>query len=266
MISSLVLLPQFEKKGIVARLDPRTKMFCSLCVLGMITRFSDLKFLLIITIGVIGAGCLIGAGPPLARAKWFVLVVIAFSTVTWAVQIGGAMLPHFGFRLIPKEAWMFSAAMGLRFGSLLLSGLLFLSITTATDLQDALTSLRFPHAMVFTFSLSLRLLPAYVDTAVGILESQRARGLDLRMGSLRTRARNCLSLAVPLFMHAVRQTHLLAIGLESRAFSPVEARSCYRTLRLRLADYLVIVLFFVAALGVCWATSRVFGVVSSPSL
>jgi energy-coupling factor transport system permease protein len=157
-------------------------------------------------------------------------------------------------------ALMFSLSMGLRLAALLVAGLVFFNVTRPTDFYDAFIAVRLPHAIAFAFSLSMALLPAYVEKASEILESQTARGLDLRAGGLWQRSRKFITVAVPLFMQMLRHSQLLAIALESRGFSPLHKRTSYRVFKLMARDYLIAAVFIAVVGGLLFLRFKGIGV------
>ncbi|MEC4678729.1 MAG: energy-coupling factor transporter transmembrane component T, partial [Nitrospirota bacterium] len=76
-----------------------------------------------------------------------------------------------------------------------------------------------------------------LGAGVGIIQAQRSRGLDITSGTVIERIRKYVPLVVPLIGHALRQTNLLAMALESKGFHPMAQRSFYETGKLKRSDY-----------------------------
>jgi energy-coupling factor transport system permease protein len=74
-----------------------------------------------------------------------------------------------------------------------------------------------------------------------VVDAQRSRGLELDKGNFMKRIRNYIPILIPLIISAIRRSVELAEALESRAFGASEKRTAIVTLKMRIADYLVIV-------------------------
>jgi energy-coupling factor transport system permease protein len=94
----------------------------------------------------------------------------------------------------------------------------------------------------------VQLVPVFIRAGLEISEAQACRGLDLSSGSIPERIRKSMALAVPLFMHAVRQANWLTIALEVRGFAPGAMRTTYQEYRFTRTDYVVLVVFSTALL------------------
>ena len=73
-----------------------------------------------------------------------------------------------------------------------------------------------------------------------MVQAQRSRGLDVSTGGMLQRIRKYVPLVVPLIGHALRQTNLLAMALESKGFHPSIRRHFYETRTLLLPDFMVL--------------------------
>jgi energy-coupling factor transport system permease protein len=75
-----------------------------------------------------------------------------------------------------------------------------------------------------------------------VVDAQRSRGLELDKGNLVKRVRNYIPILIPLIISAIRRSVELAEALESRGFGATENRTSIVTLRMRVADYLLILM------------------------
>jgi energy-coupling factor transport system permease protein len=79
-----------------------------------------------------------------------------------------------------------------------------------------------------------------LGAGVDVVQAQRSRGLDVSTGGILQRIRKYVPLVVPLIGHALRQTNLLAMSLESKGFHPSIRRHFCVTRNLMLPDYMVL--------------------------
>jgi len=78
-----------------------------------------------------------------------------------------------------------------------------------------------------------------------VIQAQRSRGLDISSGTIVERIRKYVPLVVPLIGHALRQTNLLAMALESKGFHPTAHRSFHITGKMKGPDYIVLIILSV---------------------
>ena len=131
----------------------------------------------------------------------------------------------------------------------------FFMTTSADDLGLALEQIHVPYSISFTFTTAVRLVPTMAIDAQTVVDAQRSRGLELDKGNFVKRVRNYIPILIPLIISAIRRSVELAEALESRAFGATEKRTAIVTLKMRLADFLVIFATFAGlalALYVYW--------------
>jgi energy-coupling factor transport system permease protein len=75
-----------------------------------------------------------------------------------------------------------------------------------------------------------------------VVDAQRSRGLELDKGNFMKRIRNYIPILIPLIISAIRRSVELAEALEARGFGATEKRTSLVTLKMRLADYVVVML------------------------
>jgi len=129
--------------------------------------------------------------------------------------------------------------MGLRLLIMLWGGIWLLSTTTIEELARASQQLGLPSRAGFAFSLAFRWVGMLLGAGVGVVQAQRSRGLDVTTGGILQRIRKYVPLVVPLIGHALRQTNLLAMALESKGFHPSARRNFCSIGKLMRPDYAV---------------------------
>ena len=102
-------------------------------------------------------------------------------------------------------------------------------------------------------SIALRFIPTLIEETDKIMSAQKARGAEIDTGSFITRARNMVSILVPLFISAFRRADELATAMECRCYNGGEGRTRLRQLRSAPRDYMalaVTILFYAAVIAV----------------
>jgi energy-coupling factor transport system permease protein len=134
-----------------------------------------------------------------------------------------------------------AAAMTLRFVVLIASFSVFFLTTSPDHLGLALQQSHIPYEFCFAFTTAVRFVPVLADEAQTIMDAQKARGLELEHGNLLKRVRNYIPILIPLIVNAIRRSLELAEAMESRAWGASEKRTNLYTLKLRKADYILII-------------------------
>jgi energy-coupling factor transport system permease protein len=154
---------------------------------------------------------------------------------------------------------MFGLGMGIRLLIMVWGSVWLLSTTTIEELTQASQRLGLPSRVAFAFALAFRWVGILLGAGVGVFQAQRSRGLDISSGSIIERVRKYVPLVVPLIGHALRQTNLLAMALESKGFHPRAHRSFHITGKMESPDFTVLTFVFLL-LGVSgWMRWQGFG-------
>ena len=134
-----------------------------------------------------------------------------------------------------------SAAMTLRFVVLISSFSVFFLTTSPDHLGLALQQSHIPYEFCFAFTTAVRFVPVLADEAQTIMDAQKARGLELEGGNLLKRVKNYIPILIPLIVNAIRRSLELAESMESRAWGASKKRTNLYELKLKRADYILVV-------------------------
>lgn len=154
-----------------------------------------------------------------------------------------------------------SAFMIIRIVLLIMGSSLLTYTTSPITLTDAierllspLKLLRFPvHELAMMMSIALRFVPTLIEETDKIMSAQKARGAEIDTGSFVTRAKNMISILVPLFISSFRRADELATAMECRCYNGGEGRTRLRQLKASARDFIalaVTLLFYAGALTV----------------
>jgi len=217
------------------RLDPRSKflMACVFFVLAIV--FSGIVPLTLIFIAQIPLVLVAGV-----RREWLrslrggaLLAVLIFVT-NFVVSYFSA-----GW-VLTVDVVLYSTSMAIRFLALIASFSIFFLTTSPDDLGLALEQARIPYEFCFAFTTAVRFVPVLAGEAQTIVDAQRSRGLELEKGSFLKRVRNYVPILIPLIVGAIRRSFEMAEAMEARAFGARERRTNLNVLRLRGADFAVV--------------------------
>lgn len=242
------------------RLDPRTKIGAVVGLFIIALAFSDPRYLIVPTLLVLLLLAAARALPNVGKIWILLVLLLLYGIGLWPFFVSGRtpFLTIAGYP-VTMEAAAFGMGMGLRVNLMLLSGLFLLSTTTIEAFMLALERLGFPAAASFALSLAFRWVPSLLGSAATIVQAQRARGLDLAAGGVLARLRRYPPLLVPLIGHQLRQTSLLAMALESKGFGPGVRRNGLVELRMRVADWMTLLIVAGAVALSLWLRWKGYG-------
>lgn len=97
------------------------------------------------------------------------------------------------------------------------------------------------HQIAMIISIALRFIPTLIEETQRIMKAQASRGVDMEEGKLMEKIRAILSLIVPLFVSAFQRAEDLAYAMEARGYIPDRPRTRYQQLKMRHADYVLLI-------------------------
>jgi energy-coupling factor transport system permease protein len=224
---------------LIHRLDPRTKL-ALLLTSFILAILPERPAVAGVVAGlVLGHLALARAWGELYRIRWLLLALLVFSLTVWSLLAQG---PTPLFWRVSRESLAFGAATFLKFGTMMVAGLVLLATTRVEELFLGLVRLRLPYPVAFAFALALRWVPEVYQTALRVKEAQEVRGLDLRQGGPFTRLKRHLPLLVPIFLLTLRRTQTMSWALEARGFQAHRQRTYLLEIRMAPRDWLVLAL------------------------
>jgi len=177
------------------------------------------------------------------RLRTLFALVFVMTFVVWSLFFrGGAPLVHWGPIHISSLGLTFALGMGLKLVGFLTIGVLFLATTKVEEFAYALTRVGVPFKLGFTMTLSFRLVPAFLDATMTVVQAQRCRGFNFDEGNIVQRIRRYVPVIVPVFIGALRRADGMAMALEARGFQSGLPRSALEEYRFRGRDGLGLVL------------------------
>ena len=222
------------------RLDGRTKVLTVLGVFGLALCFSD-PFYLLVVFGFVMSGLALSGAWVNVKKMWMLTVLLfGYSVALWPFFVEGVTpVPILHGLGVTWEGVSIGLGMGLRLLIMLWGGIWLLSTMSVEELSQASQQLGLPSLGGFVFSLAFRWVGMLMGAGAGVVQAQRSRGLDVATGGILQRIRKYVPLVIPLIGHALRQTNLLAMSLESKGFHPSATRHFYSTGKMGAQDYVV---------------------------
>ncbi len=259
MLRDITIGQFFPGDSIIHRLDPRFKIVITLIYIIML--FSGGGFVCLAIGAVYTFTAMILSRIPLKMFLKSIKPILPFLLITAVLNLllvtSGDVLWKWKFIKITTEGVNISIFMVVRIVLLIMESSLLTYTTSPITLTDAierllspLKKLKFPvHELAMMMSIALRFIPTLIEETDKIISAQKARGAEIDTGSFGKRARNMISILVPLFISAFRRADELATAMECRCYHGGDGRTRLRQLRSAPRDYaaLAVTLIFYAA-------------------
>jgi len=253
----------FPGESLIHRLDPRFKIVMTLLYILMLFTGSHILCLAVGTVYTVMAIAL--SKIPLKMFLKSVKPLLPFLVITAAINLflvnTGDVLFRWRFLKITEDGLNISLFMIIRIVLLIMGSSLLTYTTSPIALTDAierllspLKKLHFPvHELAMMMSIALRFIPTLIEETDKIISAQKARGAEIDTGSMITRAKNMVSILVPLFVSSFRRADELATAMECRCYNGGEGRTRLRQLKAAPRDFIalaVTIIFYAAAITV----------------
>ncbi len=240
-------LDYLQGDSILHKMHPLTKLFVAalLCASAFVTSefFYLLGIILFdILLGFVGEGKT-GSGL-FKRTLGIFRGLLKMSLFLFVLQI---LVIRRGDIVIPLGKSFGITDIGIRNGLLLVLRLtgatlplsVLISVINLNDLSNTMVKeLHIPYKYAFTLTSAIRFIPVFSSEMSGIIESQKARGVDFDIKNPFKKLGMILPLCFPLLMGAVRKIEFTAKAAELRGFYFRTRQSCTRVYKHHLCDYL----------------------------
>jgi len=263
LLKDITIGQYFPGDSIIHRLDPRFKIIITFIYILMLFTGSNI---LCLTVGAVyTVMAILLSRIPFKMFVKSVRPLLPFLIITALLNLflvdSGDTYFRWKFLKITEEGVNISVFMIIRIVLLIMGSSLLTYTTSPITLTDAierllspLKKLKFPvHELAMMMSIALRFIPTLIEETDKIMSAQKARGAEIDSGSFMTRARNMISILVPLFISSFRRADELATAMECRCYNGGEGRTRLRQLKSSARDYIalaVTIIFYIAAIVV----------------
>ncbi len=263
MLGNITLGQYFPNNSILHRLDARFKIIITLIYIMMLFTGETLTCLMVGAVFTIFAAAL--SKIPFKMFFRSVKPLLPFLIMTAIINLlfvkSGEVLYEWKFIKITQNGLNISVFMVVRIVLLITGSSLLTYTTSPITLTDAIERLMSPlkkigfpaHELAMMMSIALRFIPTLIEETEKIISAQKARGAEIDTGSLMTRAKNMISILVPLFISSFRRADELATAMECRCYHGGEGRTRLRQLKSSARDYValaVTLIFYACAVTV----------------
>ena len=245
----------FPGESIIHRLDPRFKIVITFIYILMLFTGSNIVCLAVGAVYTIMA--ILMSKIPFKMFVKSIKPIFPFLILTAVMNLvfvgSGDIVFEWKFLKITQDGINTSIFMIVRIVLLIAGSSLLTYTTSPITLTDAIERLLSPlkkikvpvHELAMMMSIALRFIPTLIEETDKIMSAQKARGAEIDTGSFTTRAKNMVSILVPLFISSFRRADELATAMECRCYHGGEGRTRLRQMKSASRDYIALALTLV---------------------
>lgn len=257
MLRDITIGQYYPAHSIIHKIDPRVKLAGTFLYIISLFLFDNpigyaIATFYLVTVIVMSR---VPFGYIMKGLKPVVFLIIFTAVLNLLFTADGNVLISFWKITITYEGITKACFMVLRLIYLIIGSSLMTFTTTPNQLTDGiekalrpLNKIKIPvHEFALMMSLALRFIPILMEEADKIIKAQSSRGADFEEGSLFRRAKNLVSILVPLLVSATRRANDLALAMDARCYHGGEGRTKLKPLKYNKCDYIsygIILVYF----------------------
>lgn len=179
----------------------------------------------------------------------FKMSIFLFILQILVIRTGNVVLPITSQFGITDTGLINGGLLVLRLTAATLPLSILISVTNLNDLSNTLVkTLHVPYKYAFTLTSAIRFIPVFSAEMSGIIESQKARGVDFEIRNPFKKLGMIIPLCFPLLISSVRKIESTATAAELRGFYQRTRQSCTKKYPLHFRDF-AFILFGLALLA-----------------
>jgi len=245
-----MFFPYKDVDSRIHHLDARPKIVFVAVMFFLSILVSDILYLLFLfcVVMVVSAVARI-LRPTLGLLKYSLFVGIFILLFNLLISSGSTILFQWGWLAITLESLVFSISMVIR---LFLTMASFSLLTFAVHPDELLRVLsRYGYRVTTGLSLATRMYPTIAADSGAIMDSMRARGVEMDEGGLIQKTKARAPVLMPLLLNSLDRSIGISEAMEARGFGSGRQRTNYSDPRLRpIERYLIISFLCALAFGV----------------
>lgn len=245
------------------RLDPRTKLLIIIVMTSLAIFAKDLVYLAIIFILILLFNLMMKTKVinAVKRLKHLISLIVFIALMQSLTVKEGIPLIIIGkINLITSGGLINGAEFALRMAIIIFASLIA-STEEGRGMIDALISVKIPYELAFMVSVSIRFIPVFSEEFKSRLNAIRMRGIEIKRLSIIRKLKLYTYLLSPTIYSAVLKSRLLAKSMEARGFRAYPQRTALRVLRLKVADFVVIMILAATLALFIFASCTLGGIV-----
>mgnify|MGYP002621602632 CR=1 FL=1 len=260
MLHDITIGQYFPLNSKVHKLDPRVKLFYTLVYIIMVFVCNNFValFMTLLSVILLTIFSKIPFKTIFKSLKPIVLIILITSLLQIIYVKSGIVLIDWWKIKITSGGLLQALFMTIRVSLLIVMSSLFTYTTSPTAMTNGLDRLFAPltkigidfNVVTMIMTIALRFIPTLIDEVDKIMSAQKSRGANFESGSLMKRTKMLIPLFVPLLFNSIKRAYDLAYAMTCRCYNGGKGRTTMNALKLRLSDYIMLVLSIAFIAGV----------------
>lgn len=261
MLRDLTIGQYYEAKSKIHRLDPRVKLFGTLCyMLAIFVADNVIGYVLSAVFLILVINTSNVPFKFIAKGLKSIVILIMFSSIFSLFFTDGKVILDLYICDITLEGVIMCIKLASRLAMMIMGASIMTYTTTPTDIADGLEKSCSPlkvvkvpvHDIAMMVSIAFRFIPILVEETDKIMKAQMARGADFEARGLVKKAKAMVPLIVPLIVSSIKRALDLATAMEARCYRGGEGRTKMKPLKYKKYDliaYAILIIHFGVVIG-----------------
>lgn len=223
-------------------LDPRTRIFTVIIISSAAIILKDIKPLIALLLMTLLLCKLfsVSLSSPLKRLRklWYFFIVLAL--VQSLFTYGGETLLALGdIRILTTAGLEVGVSIILRMSIIVYSAMIIAS-ASSMDIVYGLTAMKLPQEIGFMVLLAIKFLPLFREEFSDSIIAVQLSGAELKKIPIGKKLSLYTYILTPSVIKALNRARFISLSMECRGFRAYPARTFYRRLKMKRADYITI--------------------------
>jgi energy-coupling factor transport system permease protein len=233
-------------------LDPRTRIFIVLIISSAAIIIKDIKPLVLMLLMTLLLCKLfsisISGTMKKLRKLWYFFIVLTLIQSLFT-HSGDILLALGGIRILTTAGLEAGVSIILRMSIIVYSAMIIAS-ASSMDIVYGLTAMKLPQEIGFMVLLAIKFLPLFREEFTDSIIAVQLSGADLRRIPLGQKLSLYTYILTPSVIKALNRARYISLSMESRGFRAYPTRTCYRKLKMKVADYFTILVALASTIAI----------------
>ena len=154
---------------------------------------------------------------------------------------GRPIITLLGANIVTSKGLVDSLSFVLRMGNIMLAVMLGTK-HDSRDMIDGLAKLKIPYELAFMTGIALKFIPLFGQEFADRIKAVSLRGINIKKLKLSKKIKIYSHILVPAISGSIIKSRDIASSMETRGFRAYPDRTNLRVLKLKLADYIAMII------------------------
>ena len=173
------------------------------------------------------------------RLVSMIIFIAFFQSLT--TSGGRPIITLLGANIVTSKGLVDSLSFVLRMGNIMLAVMLGTK-HDSRDMIDGLAKLKIPYELAFMTGIALKFIPLFGQEFADRIKAVSLRGINIKKLKLSKKIKIYSHILVPAISGSIIKSRDIASSMETRGFRAYPDRTNLRVLKLKLADYIAMII------------------------